>query len=188
MPERAEMKMTRRYACDMKSELLRLFPLYPIPRIVVGNEDVMIENHRNGVHVDSDYLATIFAFRDRRWDQIGAHVLTMPASDSTWMAGSYHFLTLEAFRYYFPAWLGMALELPEDAYGIYDAICDTLNPETDQEESRGLFNDRFHSLTSPQKSLIAKFLRYIASVAPELLGKDPATPAYNSYWAQFDQK
>lgn len=188
LSEPAKMKMTRRDACDMKTELLQLFPLYPIPKVAVDNQAAMIETHRNGIHVDSDYLATIFAFRDRRWNQINGHVLTMPANDSTWMTGSYHFLTLEAFRYYFPAWINMALEPPEDAYGIYDEICNSLNPEMYREENQSIFNDRFNSLSSPQKSLIAKFLRHIASVASEFLGHDPATPAYNAYWAQFDDK
>lgn len=188
MSEPAEIKLTRRDICDMKTELLEIFPLYPIPETVIDYQDGFLKSHRNGYGYDCDYLATIFAFRDRRWDQVHYPIFIAPVANAKYTEASYYFLTTEAFRYYFPAWIQMALDMPEHAQHIYDAFCDVLNINKYHENQHSLFISRFVSFTRTQKKLIARSLRYIACVAPEFLGHDPATPAYNAYWAQFDDK
>lgn len=165
-------------AKKIQAAIVQVFPVEPIPKWLFTYEGSL----ENDVAGDVDYVGTHRVFAGKLWTDVGYEQFCAYRGGSPY--DCYNFLqNAEAFRYYLPALLKLAAKPDLQDWDALMTLCDFANALNVQ---RDLFEERFYPLSNDQKSLIAQIMRYGISVLPPILRRDPATPAYWSYWYQFD--
>lgn len=158
----------------------------PVRVIPFMDSDVPGDRVRDFSGWDSDYAAAYRAFKGKSWTEI-----TLESLYAADFPGEpfdvYNFLTDEAFRYYLPAWLTLAETHAHAAPHILEQLCENLDlSHHSGNECVRQFTARYAPLSLAQKAVIAALLHRAIDTLPPILGTDPATPAYWSYWHQFD--
>lgn len=101
-------------------------------------------------------------FKGKRWQDLSYQKLRSEYTADP--AACVHFMADDAFRYYLPGFLTMALDLNE-AGDVADAICGTLTePSRDvPAEDRARFTSRMSGLSSEEKKAVREVLEFLAS-------------------------
>jgi len=132
---------------------------------------------------DSDYASTYRAFKGRKWSEISFELL-----QNAGFAGvpfdMYNFLTDEAFRYYLPAWIVIALNEQNSCPDILELLCSSVKPYRFGQQLEPSFNPRYEVLPVAQKKIIAQVLQLAAEALPTSM-RIEAQEATNAYWSQY---
>ena len=119
-------------------------------------------------------------FRGKDWHDVSWPALQRYPGDPT---ASLRFLQDEAFLYYLPAFLRMALEEGEIAEPVSFALADP-GPEAPEDSRR--FHARMARLSADEKAAVVAVLRHLAD-RYESAGEpaNPARDALSSYWERL---
>jgi hypothetical protein len=142
-----------------------------------GDDNITV--HR-GRHLEKEEIAR--HFRGRRWQEISLEGLQSdyPGDASACLA----FMTVEAFRYYLPAYLLILIDDFGHADVVYDSTIRKLTRSGDPAEKQ-LFHERFDAFSDQQKSTIAQFLERMSFHHGGQRAVDFAKVAVDSYWRNF---
>ena len=136
-----------------------------------------------------DPAFAIQMFLGRKWVEVSPTYANSAANFHRVHAGFFH-LTAEAFQYYLPALLVLALDESNSmADGCEPAewslqLAQLLDPEPVRLWG-DYFKDRFDPLTAQQKKVTAEIIKYIQE-SNSNLGYPKVSSSCAAYWSQFE--
>lgn len=138
----------------------------PEASIVIGNsiEDMQVDGY----------------FRDKKWTEITLDWLNNYDGDSS---ACLWFMKPEAFRYYLPAYLKIALIHYQTSNTIPDTVVNILMQTALDRDSR--FFGVLDELNLNQKKIVARFLDLMSKEYWHLYRPDSAKVALDEYWGRF---
>ena len=169
---------------ELRELITSQFQTKPLPTSLTDYSDT--EPLPSTSDYQSDEQAAYQALRSHSWPEIDYDYLK-----THFPQGNPHevffYISDEAFCYFLPAFMLMAIEATEDMplAGI-DAAASLLIMLNDVASGQNYMVQRLSRLTDPQKAVIAKFLLFIQSVYVNKQLDKEANAAYDHYWYQFD--
>lgn len=123
-------------------------------------------------------------FRNKSWLELNVIKLreSYPGDESACLS----FMTPEAFRYFFPAYMRMALIEYDKADAIFDTVLSKLNIAAKDENSE--LRQIFLRYQIFQLEAIAKYLVLLSESICHLYPVNLATIALEEYWGQYLKK
>ena len=115
-----------------------------------GDENIVYDNSGN----DPESVEIAQDFRGLKWQDV-------PNATLAWNKGSFGFFTVEALRYYFPAYLLISVTDYIEADVIPLNIFGKVTPPEDSEEKSEAFHHFINGFSREQKQAIKMFLMYM---------------------------
>jgi len=158
---------------ELRSQIVTAFAHRPRP----ADDRIALADDR---YPDYEGNRVAAFFRGQDWHDVSWPALQRYPGDPT---ASLRFLQDEAFLYYLPAFLRMALEEGEIAEPVSFALADP-GPEAPEDSRR--FHARMARLSADEKAAVVAVLRHLAH-RYERAGEpaNPARDALSSYWERL---
>jgi hypothetical protein len=163
----------------VRDRILSEFADVPYP----GDDKIANRNPGFLAYEDYEGRAVEAFFRGKRWQDVTLQSLEEGYDGDK--SACLSFMTVNAFRYYLPAYMLICIDDYEGADVSYTATLQTLTPQIGDVEIDARTLTRISGFTQQQKQTIALFLKEMSALHGADDPWDDTLVALDSYWKQY---